>query len=74
MKVKTESDVTISREERESIMPGADMYGNIPKDRRLPTMAVRFGCFMGDSRIFGKCNEKGLVLQVVTVVARMVVR
>ena len=58
MKVKTESDVTISREERESIMPGADMYGNIPKDRRLPTMAVRFGCFMGDSRILASVMKR----------------
>ncbi len=34
MKVKTESDVMISREARESIMPRADMYGDIPEDRR----------------------------------------
>jgi hypothetical protein len=61
MKVKTESDVTISRDARESIMPGADMYGDIPKDRRLPTMAVRlnrFGCFMGDSRILASVMKR----------------
>jgi hypothetical protein len=63
MKVKTESDVTISREARERIIPRADMYGDIPEDRRLPTMAVRFGCFMGDLRIFGKCNEDGFIFK-----------
>ncbi len=58
MTVKTESDVTISREARESIMPRADMYGDIPEDRRLPTMAVRFGCFMGDSRILASVMKR----------------
>jgi hypothetical protein len=58
MKVKTESDVTISREARESIMPRAEMYGDIPKDRRLPTMAVRFECFMCDSRILASAMKR----------------